>query len=117
MLELSKSQKKIARELIQLGLHRECKSFTKEIAEFTNSLEWELENPHELYLKLYKKVTSFDKRIARRYDNVTGSHYFTTVFGLFQDGVLTTEDIARFDIEIQNELLRIKKLYCQGENK
>jgi hypothetical protein len=48
MIELSKSQKKIARDLIQLGLHRECKSFTKEITELTNSLEWEKENPHEL---------------------------------------------------------------------
>ena len=37
-MKLSKSQKKIARELIQLGLHRECKSFTNEIARFTNSI-------------------------------------------------------------------------------
>jgi hypothetical protein len=55
MMELSKSQKKIARELIQLGLQRECKSFTDRITKFTNSAEWKSGDPHELYLKLYKK--------------------------------------------------------------
>jgi hypothetical protein len=111
MIELSKSQKKIARELINLGLHRECQAFIEKVAKFTNSSEWKTGDPHELYLKLYKKVTSFDKQIARRYDNLTGSRYFITVFGLFQDGVLTTEDITRFDVEVQNDLLRMKNIY------
>ena len=111
MIELLKSQKKIARELIQLGLQRECNSFTNEIAKFTNSSEWATGDSHELYLKLYEKVTSFDKQIAKRYNNVTGSHYFMTVWGLFYDEVLTTEDISRFDSEVQNELLRLKRAY------
>ena len=111
MIELPKSQKKIARELIQLGLQRECKSFTTEIAKLTGSSEWEAGDPHELYLELYKKVSSFNKHIAHRYDGLTGSRYFSTVFALFYDEVLTMEDITRFDIEVQNELLRMKKLY------
>ena len=111
MIELSKDQKKIARELIQLGLQRECKLFTTKIEKFTDSKEWKTGDPHDLYIKLYKKVTSFDKLIARRYDNVTGSHYFNKVFELFYDGILTNDDIARFDIEVQNELFKIKNLY------
>ena len=111
MIELTKSQKKIARELIDLGLQRECKAFTEKISRFTSSPEWKTGNSHENYLKLYKKVTSFDKQIARRYDNLTGSHYFMTVWGLFYDEVLTIEDISRFDIEVQNELLRLKSAY------
>ena len=111
MLELTKTQKKIARELIDLGLQRECKAFTDKITKFTNSPEWKTGNSHELYLKLYKKVTSFDKHIARRYNDLTGSHYLMAVFGLFQDEILTPDDIARFDIEVQNELLGMKKIY------
>ena len=60
MIELSKTQKKIARQLIELGFQRECKSFTAEIEKFTNSQEWKTDDPHQLYLKLYEKVTSFD---------------------------------------------------------
>ena len=111
MIELSKSQKKIARELIDLGLQRECKAFTDKITKFVNSPEWETGNPHENYLKLYKKITSFDKQIAKRYDNITGSHYFITVWGLFYDEILTIEDIARFDSEVQNELLKLKNTF------
>jgi len=111
MIELTKTQKKVARELIDLGLQRECKSFTDKITKFTNSPEWKTGNSHEFYLKLYKKVISFDKHIADRYNDLTGSHYLMAVFGLFQDGVLTQEDIERFDIDVQNELLRIKSIY------
>ena len=107
MIELSKTQKKIARELIQNGLLRECKSFTEEIAKFTNSLEWETENPHDLYLKLYKKVDFFDEHIAKRYNNLTGSHYLFKIIELLQDEVLTVDDAARFDTEVQDEVSRI----------
>jgi len=111
MIELTKSQKKVARELIDLGLQHECKSFTDKITKFTNSAEWKTGDSHELYIKLYKKVTSFDKHIAKRYDGLTGSRYLMTVYGLFYDEVLTSEDIARFDIEVQNELLRMKNIF------
>ena len=111
MIELSKSQKKIARELIDLGLQRECKALTDKIKKFTNSSEWETGNPHENYLKLYKKVSSFNKRLAERYDNLGGSHYFMTVWGLYYDGVLTTDDISRFDSKVQNELLKLKSTF------
>jgi hypothetical protein len=111
MIELTKSQKKIARELIDLALQRECKAFTEKIKKFTNSTEWESGNPHGNYLKLYKKVTSFDKHIAKRHNNVTGSHYFMIVWGLFYDEVLTIEDISRFDSEVQTELLRLKSTF------
>jgi len=107
MIELPKSQKKIARELIELGLHRECKSFGMRIAQFTNSSDWE-KKPHELYLKLYKKVVGFDKHLGSRYDGMSGSRYFTTVLGLFLDGVITEHDIARFDDEVRNRLLSLK---------
>ena len=111
MLELTKTQKKVARELIDIGLQRECKSFTDKITKSTNNPEWKTGNSHELYLKLYKKVTSFDKHIAKRYNNLTGSHYLMTVFGLFYDEVLKPEDIARFDMDVQNELVRMKSIY------
>jgi hypothetical protein len=111
MIELTKSQKKIARELIDLGLQRECKVFTDKIKKFTNSSEWETGNPQDNYQKLYKQITSFDKHLGKRYDYMSGSHYFMIVWGLFYDDVLTTDDISLFDSEVQNELLRLKSAF------
>ncbi|MCL2073124.1 MAG: hypothetical protein FWH18_04330 [Marinilabiliaceae bacterium] len=71
-MELTKSQKRIARELIDIGLQRECKSFGLKIAKFTNSSDWDAK-PHDIYLKLFEKVVSFDKHISRRYDFLGGS--------------------------------------------
>ena len=110
-MELSKKQKKIARELIQLGHYRECKSFTDEIAQFTNSLEWATSDPQDICHKLYKKITSFDKHLLKRYGNMGSSHYFSIVYVLFYDGILTTEDISRFDVEVQDKLLELKKSF------
>jgi len=109
MTELTKIQKKTARELITLGLQRECKSFKKDIEQFIGSAEWKTENPQKLYHKLYDMVTTFDKHIARRYNDLGGSRYFITVFNLFYNEILMPEDIARFDIEVQNKLTSMKE--------
>ena len=58
---------------------------------------------------MYKTVKTFDKHIARRYDDMRGSRYFKTVFGLYYDEILMPEDIARFDIEIQSKLVSMKE--------
>jgi len=107
-MELTKSQKKITRELIQLGLQRQCRSFMKKTAKFVNDTKKIKENPHEHYLDLFKMIMTFNKYIASRYDYLTGSYYYDTVFYLFRDGVLTEKDIKRFDVEIQKELLADK---------
>ena len=113
MIELSKSQKKIARELINLGLQRECQSFKNEIEEFTSSLEWKDGNPQELYHKLADKVVRFDKHIGKRYNDLTGSRYFIAILDLLHSKILTTEDIAQFDMEVQNEIMRVREFWDQ----
>ncbi|MCD7931516.1 MAG: hypothetical protein LUH15_09235 [Tannerellaceae bacterium] len=104
-MEFSKSQKKIARELINKGLHKECALFLEDMEKFINHPDIKNTDSHESYLKLYKKVVTFDKHVARRYDAVTGSRYFITLLGLFYDKVLDKEDLALFNEEVQNRLL------------
>lgn len=96
MIELTKSQKKTARKLINLGLQRECAKFMQSTKDFMNKNASE-EDAHDAYLKLYDKVYQFDKHIARRYDGMSGGRYYITVCYLYYDGVLTDEDIREFD--------------------
>lgn len=106
-IELTKSQKKIARELIDYSLQKDCAGFLGEVEAFMNNRDREGKSPHKLYLDLFRKVDSFDSFVARRYDNVRGSTYFSTLVGLLIDKVLVEEDLAPFDEEMRQKLL-----YC-----
>ena len=109
-IELSKSQIKIARELIQKSLQIECSRFIEEMEMLIDKQKLEGKSAHEIYLKLYKKTQTFDKHIARRYDNLRGSTYFLVLLGLVQDRILSQEDLNRFDEDVRRELLNASKL-------
>ena len=109
MIELTKSQKKTARKLINLGLQRECAKFMQSTKDFMNK-NASAEDAHDAYLKLYDKVYQFDKHIARRYDGMSGGRYYITVCYLYYDGVLTDEDIREFDDELYNSSKSINEI-------
>ena len=50
----------------------------------------------------------FDRHVADRYDHATGGHYFDIVVGLYFDGLLTEDDIARLDETTQQEIAKIE---------
>ena len=84
MVELDKSQKKIARTLISRALERECCTF---LAKLKRLLQDEkAQSCHEKYLEIYKSIQTFDKDISRQYDGLNGSRYALTVFSLFYNG-------------------------------
>jgi bacterioferritin-associated ferredoxin len=109
MHELSKSQKKIARQLIDKGLQTECGKCLKKVESFFNKSKTAQLSNHETYLNLYQLIKKFDKHLARRYDGLSGSHYFTTVLGLYMDNVITEEDLEAFDEETRNKLIQLKE--------
>lgn len=110
-IELSKSQKKIARELIDNSLQIECGRFLEEIETFISNRKQECKSSHEVYLNLYKKVKSFDKHIAKRYNDLRGSTYYMILVGLLLDEIITPEDLNRFDEEMKKRLLNTVKLW------
>ncbi|MDR2382332.1 MAG: hypothetical protein LBD76_00380 [Prevotellaceae bacterium] len=106
--ELSKSQKKIARALIDKGLEIECGNCLENIKSLLSGKKGGAKTNHELYLKVYKSMYKFDKHLAKRYDNLGGSRYLITVLGLYMDDVLNDDDIAEFEEDIQNKLIALK---------
>ena len=110
-IELSKSQKRIARELIDSSLQKECTRFLEEIEQSTSNQN--KKSPYEAYLELYKKVDAFEKHIAKRYDDLRGSNYFIVIIGLFLDEVLTMEDLNLFDEDMRKKILNAAKILNQ----
>jgi hypothetical protein len=109
--ELSKSQKKIARALIDKGLELECADFIESIKKLLLTDKSGVKSNHELYIKIYKSAHKFDKHIAMRYDGLGGSKYFITVLELYMDDILTDEDLADFDEDVRNRLIGLKNIF------
>ena len=109
MIELTKPQKKIARQLIRLALLRECETFLDDTRRFLHEAESNGEDAHTNYLSLFKKVNNFDRHIARHYDGMSGSRYLITVLNRYCAGTLTDEDITLLGEDTQKYLSGMKK--------
>jgi hypothetical protein len=109
-MELSKKDKKTAREIIEVGLQKE---FVKGLFDADTILtEWKnkaIDN-REAYHSLYKQITGFDKHIARRYDNMTGSKYLFIIAAQLSDGIISENDLDEFSPEVKQAIIRITSI-------
>lgn len=125
-IELTKSDKRLCRELIHVGLERECRKFVEDVqkiaskpiplvelnASYQEVSGVAVEGPwHKLYIKVFNKVRSFDKHVARRYDGVTGSHYLDVVLALYCDDIVTDDEIIRFSEKVVEFLKKYKQSF------
>jgi hypothetical protein len=100
-MDLSKSDKKVARDLIDRGVEIEL---NEGLASFANIIDdWKngKTEPRDSYHRLYKSVKEFDKHIARRYDAMRASDYFWVVIQLFQEKKIPDSELDRFSPEVQ----------------
>ena len=95
--ELPKSQKKIARQIIEMGLQREYQNGIEKVdAVIEKWKSGKLDN-RDAYVSIYKKLTSHDKHLARRYDNMSGSEYLMINSEQVADGVLSFDELGELD--------------------
>lgn len=111
MIELSKSQKKIAREVIHEGLNIECKTFLDKTDKWMKEPYQPEDTPHSKYLKLFEEVEKFDEQIAFRYDRLSSSKYLITVACLIFEKTLPEETVMRFSEEVQREIYKLINIY------
>ena len=108
-MELSKKEKKIAREIIETGLQKE---FAKGLYGFDSILHnWKNKktDDRDTYHLLYKSVRAFDKHIAHRYDGIRGSDYLFVIAAQLQDGIISENDLGKFSKEVKQAIERITK--------
>lgn len=109
MDDLTKSQKKKARELIDIALRRDYVEAVRRVKTICDSFVEGESDPREFYMELYSTIKNKDKDIGRRYDDLTGSQYFMRLSMLLKEGVLTEEDLQGLNPELKERLLRILK--------
>ncbi len=104
--QLTKSQKKIARRIMDKGLDNDYKRGLNLVSGIIENWKSGRLNNKDAYMKLYKSVDQTDYVIGRRYDGKTGSHWVQVMADQLGAGVITEEDISEFDEKLQNTLLR-----------
>ncbi len=109
--ELSKSEKKLARQIIDKGLQIEyANGIKKQNAIIEKWKQGKIEDK-DAYMKLYKSLTNHDKHIGRRYDNMKGSTYLFIIAGQLADRIISIEEIDVFNEEIKSRLITLSGIY------
>jgi uncharacterized FlaG/YvyC family protein len=103
--ELSKKDKKIAREIIEKGKKNEFESGMQQFEEIIKRGKDQNLSAQECYYELFNAVKSYDKKIALRYDRMSGSNYLYIIAGQLFDKFISKEDLSAFTEEIQNKII------------
>jgi hypothetical protein len=106
-MELSKSDNRIARILIQKGLMNE---FAKGLKQADNILtDWKegKGDARESYHALYKHITGFDKGIASRYDATRNSELLDIILQQLKEKLIEVQDLTVLSAEGQATINQI----------
>lgn len=107
---LTKSDKKVVRELMDAGLQTEFRDFKHKVKSWVNGTA-NAKADREWFWELHKMLETFRKHIGRRYDNYTGSCYPIKMLEFFMAGMIPDEAMARFSPDFQEWLKDAKKRY------
>ena len=106
MEDISKADKRLCRELINLSVEKE---FAIGLTKFDAIIQAWKEGKHdnrEGYHAVFQAVKEFDKHIARRYDNPSNSTLHFTVVALLHDKLISVEDLQGFSEQTKSYFLR-----------
>jgi hypothetical protein len=103
-MELSKKDKKTARGIIEKGLQKEFAKGLFDADTILNDWKNTSKNNRESYHLLYNHIIDFDKHIAGRYDEMTGSKYLFIIAGQLRDNVISENDLIDFSDKVKQAI-------------
>jgi hypothetical protein len=104
-VELTKKDKKVARQIIEKGLQKEFEKGLHDADSILSEWKEKAKDNRESYHALYKTITDFDKHIARRYDGMSGSNYLLTIAAQLRDGVIAETDLTELSEDARQTIL------------
>jgi hypothetical protein len=107
-MDFSKSEKKIARTLIDKGILKDKEICNASVLEILESWKNGKIETWETYREVYETVRKNDKYIALNYDRILGSAYFGTVIDMYCKDLLSEEDINPFSEAVRERIKIIK---------
>jgi hypothetical protein len=111
MQELTKKEKKIARDIFSLAIEKEFETASQN-SEIIMA-KWKSGNAkgREVFHETRSYLNDFLKHLERRYDNLRVASYLMTLAGILKDGYITEEDIKDFSHEAKEMIKRYNDLH------
>lgn len=106
-MELTKSDKRAARAIIEKGLQHEMNNGLHEFWKTLNLWKEKNAAEKETYYKLYDQVKEFDKLIARRYDYMRGKDYLFVMAAQLTESLITESDLESLSDDAKNAVKKI----------
>jgi hypothetical protein len=107
-MELTKSDKKIARILMDKGILKEIKICNTKVLDLLTDWKNNKKETRETYGQVYGTVKNNDKYIASNYDGISGADYYDIVQNMYCKGLISEEDINSFSETVRQRLKLIK---------
>ncbi|SFE35560.1 hypothetical protein SAMN05518672_105381 [Chitinophaga sp. CF118] len=104
-VELSKKDKRIARDVIEKGLQKEFQQGLQQFDAILQKWKNEQQDNRDIYHNLFKSVHDFDKHIARRYDNMKGSTYLLILVAQLMGNLICEEDLIELNPDVRNDII------------
>lgn len=104
-MELTKKERKIARELIDKGI---AEDFKRELLELDAILQkWKQEGGHngDCFYILYSNAREFNKWVGLRYGKISGRQYIDFLIYQLLDGLYDSAELDEFRPEIKEHIL------------
>ena len=105
--DLSKSDKKAARNVIDLSLVRELEQGVKEFDALLSRWKSGSLKTDDTYWDLTEAIRKHNKLIRRRYGDIRCSTYLTIILGLMADEIIHENDLKEFSEETREYLISL----------
>jgi hypothetical protein len=109
-MDLSKKEKKIARQIIEKGLQKEFANGLNSFDAILMDWKEQKKDNRDSYQLLYKTISNFDARIASRYDRMTGSRYIYIIVEQLNDSLINEDDILELSEEARSFVKGIRSI-------
>ncbi|MEO3406577.1 hypothetical protein AAFN85_21865 [Mucilaginibacter sp. CAU 1740] len=103
--ELSKTDKKIVRELMENGITEHFRRGVRQFDDLIQQLKNSSKTPKEQYHELFSEVIDFDKHIAELYDGRTGSRYLLILANQIFLDLVDEKELDRLSPDTKEKLL------------
>lgn len=106
--KLNKSDKKLVRELMEVGLQAELRDFKHKVKTWVND-KTNAQTDKEWFWELHNMLEKFSKHIQWRYDGYTGGDYPMKMLELQVNNLIPEKMLAQFSPDFQEWLRTAQK--------